>query len=124
MYQQVYDPVGGSLPDRVFMLNIWGELVDTVYRSALAINGKSWPHSETLHVTAGDSLRWRVINPTTRDHPMHLHGVYYRVDSKGDGLADTSYAPASRRLVVTEVLERGQTMTLGWRPDRPASAWR
>lgn len=117
----IIDAVGGSLPDRVFMLNIWGELVDTVYRSALAINGKSWPHSETLHATAGDSLRWRVINPTTRDHPMHLHGVYYRVDSKGDGLADTSYAPASRRLVVTEVLERGQTMTLGWRPDRPGN---
>ena len=31
-------------------------------------------------------------------HPMHLHGFYFRVDSRSGLLADTLYATAERRL--------------------------
>ncbi|HEX9895917.1 MAG TPA: multicopper oxidase domain-containing protein [Gemmatimonadales bacterium] len=118
----IVDPPGGSPPDRVFVINIWGEPIDTTgYRNALAINGKSWPHTEPLTATVGDSIRWRVINATVREHPMHLHGVYFRVDSKGTALADTTYDPSVRRLVVTEVLSPSQTMSMVWRPDRPGN---
>ena len=109
--------------DRIFVMNIWGEPQDSVtYRQALAINGKSWPYTERVAATVGDSLRWRVINGTMRNHPMHLHGFYYRVDARGGFLRDTAYAPWARRLVVTEDLSPGNTMALVWRPER-AGNW-
>lgn len=52
---------------------------------------------------------------------MHLHGFHFRVDGRGDGVRDTVYAPADRRLAVTETLLRGQTMTISWSPVRPGN---
>lgn len=118
----IVDPPGGSPPDRVFVLNIWGEMADSVtWRNALAINGRSWPFTERIRATVGDSIRWRVINPTVRNHPMHLHGVYYRMDSRGSALADTAFSTDARPLVVTNNMEEGQTMSIVWRPDRPGN---
>ena len=66
----VVDPPGGSPPDRVLVLNIWGSKTDSVtYRNALAINGRSWPYTERIGATAGDTLRWRVLNGSWRNHP-------------------------------------------------------
>ena len=110
----------GKIPaDRVFVINIWGEAKDTaVYSNALAINGKSWPYTERVSTTVGDTLRWRVINASIRNHPMHLHGFYFRVEERGNGLSDSVYAPLARRLVVTEDLSGFHTMTMVWSPDR------
>ena len=88
-------------------------------RCTMAINGLSWPHTERLTYTQGDSIRWRVINFTEIDHPMHLHGFYFRVDSKGNGVTDSIYAPAQRRMGVTEVMPPFETMSLAWKADRP-----
>jgi Putative multicopper oxidases len=80
----VIDPPGGSPPDRILMMNIWGQTVDsTTYRNALAINGHSWPYDERMEMTVGDTVRWRVINATARNHPMHLHGFFFDVTAKG-----------------------------------------
>ena len=118
----IVDPPGGSPPDRVFVMNIWGRTIDSAtYGNALAINGRSWPHTERIVATVGDTLRWRVINATARNHPMHLHGFYYRVDSRGNGLADTLYPPPARRLVVTEGMQPLTTMAITWGPDRPGN---
>jgi FtsP/CotA-like multicopper oxidase with cupredoxin domain len=118
----IVDSAGAAVPDRVFVINIWGETVDSLnYRNALAINGKSWPYTERLNAAVGDSIHWRVINASIRPHPMHLHGVYYRVDSKGTNLVDTTYHELVRRLVVTETMWPEQTMTMSWRPDRPGN---
>ena len=118
----IIDPAGGSPPDRVLMLNIWGRAIDsTTYSNALTINGRSWPYTERITATVGDTLRWRIINATARNHPMHLHGFYYRVDSRGDIAADTGYSPENRRLVVTEGLQPLTTMTMDWSPDRPGN---
>jgi FtsP/CotA-like multicopper oxidase with cupredoxin domain len=115
----VVDPVGARADDRIFVLNIWGQLVDSVtYRNALAINGRSWPYTEPITATLGDSVRWRWINATHRAHPMHLHGFFFRVDAKGDAYADTAYAPDAHRLAVTEDMRPGQTMRMAWQPDR------
>ena len=78
-------------------------------RCTMAINGLSWPHTEHLTYTQGDSIRWRVINFTEIDHPMHLHGFFFRVDSKGTGVVDSIYTPAQRRMGVTEVMAPFQT---------------
>jgi len=115
----IVDPPGGRQDDRIFVINIWGDQVDsTQYLNALAINGRSWPYTERISAAEGDSVRWRVINASVRVHPMHLHGFYYQVLSKGNSSRDTAYGPASRRLVVTEDLRPYQTMTLAWQPMR------
>lgn len=115
----VVDSSGVRPNDRVFVINIWGEPLDSInYRNALAINGKSWPHTERISATVGDSVRWRIVNASIRPHPMHLHGFFYRIDALGDGLRDTTFADSLRRLVVTQTLETGATMSMVWSPDR------
>ena len=118
----IVDPPGGSPPDRVLVMNIWGTRLDSLtYRNALAINGRSWPHTERLDATVGDTLRWRVLNASRRIHPMHLHGFYYRVDARGDGFADTLYSSTNRRQVVTELMRPVTTMAMTWVPERPGN---
>lgn len=118
----VVDPQGDVAPDRIFVLNIWGDPKDSVvYSNAVTINGRTWPFTERVLASVGDTLRWRVVNATARNHPMHLHGFYFRVDARGTGKADTVYAPAKRRLDVTEDLSPGHTMYMVWSPDRPGN---
>jgi FtsP/CotA-like multicopper oxidase with cupredoxin domain len=118
----VVDRKGEPANDRILMINIWGEPVDsTGYRNAVAINGKSWPFTERMTANVGDSVRWRVINASVRPHPMHMHGFYFRVDSRGTPAADTSLAIDQRRLVVTENMTPGATMSIAWSPDRPGN---
>ncbi len=125
----VVDPVSGAVDDRVFVMTRWNEPPDTAAsppvegRVALAINGKSWPHTERLTYAIGDSVHWRWINATDRAHPMHLHGYFFRVDAKGDGRVDTLYAPPDRRLAVTEDMRRGQTLALSWQPPFHPGNW-
>jgi FtsP/CotA-like multicopper oxidase with cupredoxin domain len=81
----VVDPPGSTGPaDRVFLISWWFTIDSTspsgLGRATLAINGRSWPHTERLEVTQGDSLHWRLVNLTGLDHPMHLHGFYFHVD--------------------------------------------
>ena len=118
----VVDPLGGRTDDRIFVINIWGDEIDSAhYRNALAINGKSWPYTERISATVGDSLRWRVVNGSERIHPMHLHGFYFRIDSRGTGLRDTLYRQEQRRLAVTEDMSPGSTMAMAFSPNRPGN---
>ncbi|HET7459027.1 MAG TPA: multicopper oxidase domain-containing protein [Gemmatimonadaceae bacterium] len=123
----VVDPADVAAPvaDRVFVLS-WWFTIDSASRTGLgqatmAINGLSWPHTERIDAVQGDSLHWRVLNLTGIDHPMHLHGFYFRVDAKGDPFADTLLAPADRRMAVTEILAPGQTMAMSWKASRPGN---
>jgi len=118
----VVDPPAGRTDDRVFVINIWGNTPDPLTTSnALAINGKTWPYTERLTSSLGDSVRYRIVNASTRAHPMHLHGFYFRVDARGTGFAETAYAPARRRLAVTETLLPAETMDMVWHADRPGN---
>lgn len=115
----VVDPAGGSPPDRIFVINIWSGMLDLTHGgNTLTLNGRSWPWTERIQAVVGDTMYWRVVNATARPHPMHLHGAYFRVDSKGHQFADTTYAPGQRRLVVTEDLHPRQTMKMAWAPVR------
>lgn len=119
----VVDPPGGSRADRVFVLNIVNYEIDSVrYKEALAINGKSWPYTERIAATVGDSLRWRVINGTIRGHPMHLHGFYFRTTAAGTGLAAASIPADKQLLAVTETYVPWSTRDFTWSPDR-AGNW-
>jgi FtsP/CotA-like multicopper oxidase with cupredoxin domain len=118
----IVDPAGGSPPDRVLVLNIWGTNLDSVtYRNALTINGRSWPYTERIEAMAGDTLRWRVLNGSWRNHPMHLHGFYFRVEARGDGYADTLYSTAAQRMVVTEIMRPHTTYAMTWVAERPGN---
>lgn len=124
----VVDQPGDSTPDRIFVLNIWSEPDDTtgdstvVVRNVLAINGKSWPYTERQMFATGDSAHWRIVNASTRVHPMHLHGFYYRVTGLGSLARDTNYAPVDERLVVTESMLPQSSMAMAFRA-REEGTW-
>ncbi len=124
----VVDPTGipSRYDDRVFLISWWFTVDSTsktgLGRATMAINGLSWPHTERIDLVQGDSVRWHVINLTEADHPMHLHGFYFQMEAKGDGVRDTLYARGQQRLAVTEIIAPNQTMTLAWSPTR-AGNW-
>ena len=114
----------GPPNDRVLVLS-W--LVDSLNadktapnfnRMVFAINGRSWPHTERFSATVGDSIHWRVINLNTDVHPLHLHGVYYRVDDFNGTPAQVANTGAPGRMVVTERMPALTTMSITWSPER------
>ena len=110
-------------PDRVFVIGMWSDTTGGAVphgreRILTVMNGRSWPNTERLSYTVGDTVRWRVINASADLHPMHLHGFYFRVDSRGDGETDTTYAESQRDRLVTELVAQGHTMRMTWVPDR------
>ena len=122
----IIDPKGGSAPDRIFVMNIFHTYIDTTQYApgsleALTINGKSWPYTERQKPSVGDTVRWRIINPSSRNHPMHLHGFYYDVTSIGTMLDDDQYSMKNRRKVVTEFMLRRTTMSMEWIASRPGN---
>lgn len=124
----VVDPPGPVPDDRIFVITMTVDQAPPlrfdrrgmVGREFTAINGRSWPYTERLHYALGDTIRWRIVNTTFQTHPMHLHGFYFRVDSRGSAEANTDsiYAPAQRRMAVTEAIGVGDAITLTWSPDR------
>jgi len=120
----IVDSAGETPPasERVFVLGLWLKPADQKAgepeREFMVINGKSWPETERLEYAVGDTVRWRWLNPTSSSHPMHLHGFYYNVESRGSWAADTVYTAAERRLVATELMQPGGTMTARWTPTR------
>ena len=125
----VVDSIGAprTPTDRILVVGLW-KADNTLFgtpveqrEEALVVNGLSWPHTERLRYTVGDSVRWRVINASRRPHPLHLHGFYYRVDARGTPLHDSVYAPTQQRLVVTEVVTPGRTMSMSWSPHTPGN---
>jgi FtsP/CotA-like multicopper oxidase with cupredoxin domain len=118
-----------SARDRVFLIALWNRGVLTggiVGRTTLlrfTINGRSWPNTERLTYAVGDTARFRLLNTSAAPHPMHLHGFYFDVNSRGNGTTDSVYASsASRQRVVTERLAPGRTATITWVPER-AGNW-
>ena len=120
----VVDPPGAPADDRIFVIGLWSHSFDDslgVPRQAeehMVINGKSWPHTERLTYPRGSTVRWRVINPTIASHPMHLHGFFFHVDSRGDGQTQQVFRGEARPFEVTELLQPGQTAALSWVPER------
>jgi FtsP/CotA-like multicopper oxidase with cupredoxin domain len=100
------------------VISIWPT---TPGRFVMAINGRSWPHTERLDLSVGDSVHWRIVNGTRGRHPMHLHGFYFRVDARGSWAADTAMQGA-RPTVVTESVPYRGTFSMTWTAER-AGNW-
>ncbi|HXD47840.1 MAG TPA: multicopper oxidase domain-containing protein [Gemmatimonadaceae bacterium] len=124
--------------DRVFVImgtpdSTWVAFADTApfslaSRNSLpagrlvwTINGESWPGTERIHATVGDSLRWRIINASREPHPMHMHGFYYRVDAFAAPQAGRFGHPAPGQMVVTQLMSPFSTMSMTWSPTRPGN---
>lgn len=88
---------------------------DAIY----SINGATWPHTERLRHKADELVRWRVVNLSSDQHAMHLHGFHFTVEGTGDGAVDRAVASADRRLGVTEHMRPGATLAIAWTPTRP-----
>lgn len=122
----IIDPKGGSLPDRVFVVNIFGFPIDTAlfkngYLESLTINGKSWPNTERVTHSVGDTVRWRVVNSSLRGHPMHLHGFNFKETSLGSTLSDSIFKKEYEPSIVTQNMPPQSTMTMKWVAARPGN---
>ena len=115
------DPPGVTPLDHIFVISSWFTLDSTTVsgigpNGVITFNGQSWPYTPRIDMTQGDTTHWRFINATSLPHPLHLHGSYFRIDAKGDGLQDSIYSSEDRRLAVTELVQPGQTMSMTWSP--------
>lgn len=125
----IIDPQGARAEDRVFVISWWENPAMRAMggdpfvkgRNAIVINGRAWPYTERLTYRVGDLVRWRWINAGQGNHPMHLHGSFYTVESMGDGERDTALTADQRRFVVTQLLRPGGTMLLTWTPHEPGN---
>ncbi len=123
----IVDPPGSRRRDRVFILGIRLQQPDSSaagvvpFHELMVINGKAWPHTERLNLTQGDSVFWRILNPTPAPHPMHLHGFYFRVDSRGNWRADTVFTKEQQRPAVTELMYAGSTYSMAFVPTEPGN---
>ncbi|HXG71767.1 MAG TPA: multicopper oxidase domain-containing protein [Gemmatimonadaceae bacterium] len=123
----IIDPAGvpPDTSERVFVITMMDVLPDTTKPKAqqtnifdLAVNGKSWPHTERLAYAAGDTVRWRWVNGGQLEHPMHLHGFHFRVLARGSGSVDTTFAADAVPHVVTEQMGTGTTFRMEFVPTR------
>jgi FtsP/CotA-like multicopper oxidase with cupredoxin domain len=115
----IVDPAGTVPPDRIFVMDQMMPRADVLHPDfeVVTINGKSYPYTEPLQYTVGETVRWRVINASVAEHPMHLHGSFYEVLSLGNFESNTDYPPGERQLVVTQNLRTAQTMMMEWKPE-------
>lgn len=127
----VVDPPG-SVPEaneEIFVIGIWMNIFRKNDRNnpfigteMAVINGRSWPGTERFTFTQGETVHWRWIDAAFEGHPLHLHGFYFRVDSRGNGQRDNIHQEDSQRdMVVTERLDPGDTRTISWVPERPGN---
>ncbi|MDQ3081839.1 MAG: multicopper oxidase domain-containing protein, partial [Gemmatimonadota bacterium] len=121
----VVDPAGtppGKAKDRIWLVTEWfHSYPDRPFESVLVFNGKAWPHNDRLTLAQGDSVHWRLINAAAIEHPMHLHGFYFRVRSRGGERADTAIAAHLQPLQNMQIMQQGGTMSISWVPTTPGN---
>jgi len=112
-----------SPEERVWLITEWFLQPPKVreFEDALTFNGKAWPYNERLTFTQNDSVHFRVINAAAVEHPLHLHGFYFRVTRHGGERADTT-VPASRQLLQNmRLIPIGGSLSLSFLPTTPGN---
>ena len=122
----VVDSAGAPPPsaqERVWLITEWFYLVPKTrtFESALTFNGKAWPYNERLTFTQGDSVHFRVINAAVVEHPLHLHGFYFRVARHGGDRADTVVSPSMQPLQNMRIIPIGGSLSLSFVPTTPGN---
>ena len=112
-----------SAQERVWLITEWfyQPKMRGNFESALVFNGKAWPYNERLTFAQGDSVHFRVINAAAIEHPLHLHGFYFRVTRHGGDRADTVVAHARQPLQNMRVVQIGGSLSLSFVPSTPGN---
>ena len=119
----VVDPANASPSrERVWVVTEWfHNYPDRPFESVLVFNGRAWPHNERLTLAQGDSVHWRFVNLAAIEHPLHLHGFYYRVERMGGERGDSAVPPARQFLQNMHTVPIGGTISLSWVPTTPGN---
>ena len=99
-----------AIPDRVHDLTLSGGMMGQPWM----INGQSWPNASPLPVAAGEAVRFNLTNRTVADHPMHLHGHFFRLLNTAGG--------TTQPVVKDTILIRGgmgNGASVEWLADNP-----
>lgn len=104
--------------ERIIMIGICLEKVDTNLMRQYVMNGLTWPYTERLQYRQGELVKWRVINASRAPHPMHLHGFPFTLHSLGNIAVDSIIAKEDEQLMVTQELRANTTMRISWIPSR------
>jgi FtsP/CotA-like multicopper oxidase with cupredoxin domain len=109
--------------ERVWLITEWFYPLPKTqtFESALVFNGKAWPYNERLTFTQGDSVHFRVINAAAVEHPLHLHGFYYRVARHGGARADTVVSAGLQPLQNMRIVPIGGSLSLSFVPTTPGN---
>lgn len=85
----IIDPAGNQTYDKDFvvMLNEWQVRDGKTYAAMpgmnepnfFTVNGKAFPDIPTLNVKKGERVRVRLIGAGQFEHPMHLHGMSFKI---------------------------------------------
>jgi FtsP/CotA-like multicopper oxidase with cupredoxin domain len=112
-----------SAQERVWVITEWfyQPRQKGVFESALVFNGKAWPYNERPTFAQGDSIHFRVINAAAVEHPLHLHGFYFRVTRHGGDRADTVVARALQPLQNMRLIPIGGSLSLSFVPTTPGN---
>ena len=68
-------------PDRVIPLRFESKFHGQGAVATWTINGKSFPHTDTIMLKEGQRYRLQMINHSADDHPLHLHRHTFEVTS-------------------------------------------
>jgi len=71
-----------SVPDRRHDLTL-----GLMHGYVWTINGQAWPAAAPLPIRSGESVRMSMRNMTMHEHPMHIHGHFYRLLNTAGGTA-------------------------------------
>ena len=122
----IVDPVGAPAPsaqERIWLITEWfHEFPETQsFEAALVFNGKAWPYNERLTFMQGDSVHFRIINAAAVEHPLHLHGFYFRVKRHGGERADTTVPWSRQPLQNMRTVPIGGSLSLSFLPTTPGN---
>jgi FtsP/CotA-like multicopper oxidase with cupredoxin domain len=84
-YEKLRSPddtrIPGPRPTRVVELNLTGDMDRYIW----SMNGEILRPSNTIRIRKGERVRFEMSNRTMMNHPMHLHGHFFRVlNGQGD----------------------------------------
>ncbi len=119
----IVDAPGASTKDHILVISEWFHEYEDgrPFEVVSVINGRGWPHTNTMMLAQGDSTRIRVINATVLWHPLHLHGFFYRIESSGDGVRDTPVPFARQQLSNTDLIAPLHTVAFSFLPTTPGN---
>jgi len=94
-------------PVREIELRLTGDMIRYIW----SLNGKTLAEDGTIRIRRGEVLRITLVNDTMMNHPMHLHGHFFRVLDGDDEKAPLKHTvdvpPMGRRTIEFDANESG-----------------